>query len=140
MQKKQETKKQKDNKILRWLCYKHWSTKTVVIPRIFDKKITIIYESLFKNATHYTNFVSYVFSFGLIVFWKMYNDYKIQSFMEFIRFQRWIHKYLKLLVKLNCSRIARIKPKNITHIKTTKCDYLIIRKSHLIEFINRIRQ
>lgn len=97
------------SKILRWLGYKHWIPKKILVPIVYDKYMALLYECVFMNACDYTRFISLMFGFSTSIFFKMYDKYEMKSVMDFLKFQRWIFKNLKFLLILSqrCDKINK---------------------------------
>ena len=99
MESAKSTKSTKD-KILLSLGYAKWIPRVVLVPTLFYKKITILYETVFKDATTITAFTSFIFQFGVELFWKLKTKYGVNSFVEFLRIREFLFQHLVEIMRL----------------------------------------
>ena len=67
---------------------------------IYEKKMSVMYESFYKNAFTYTSFITYMFMFSIEIFWLLFEKYNIKSMMSFLKFGRFIKSNISTLVKI----------------------------------------
>ena len=99
MESVKSTKSTKD-KLLLSLGYAKWIPRVLMIPTLFYKKINILYETVFKDATTITSFTSFIFQFGIELFWKLKNKYGVTSFVEFLRVREFLFNNLNELMRM----------------------------------------
>jgi hypothetical protein len=90
---------QKD-KLLSSLGYAKWIPRVVMVPTLFYKKIVILYETIFKDATTITAFTSFIFQFGIDLFWQLKSVYGVNSFAEFLRIREFLFKHLNEIMRI----------------------------------------
>lgn len=99
MESAKSTKSTKD-KILNSLGYAKWIPRVIMIPTLFYKKINILYETVFKDATTITSFTSFIFQLGIELFWKLKHKYGITTFAEFLRVREFLFINLNELMRM----------------------------------------
>lgn len=91
--------KQKDQLLLS-LGYAKWIPRVIMVPTIFYKKIAILYETVFKDATTITSFTSYIFQLGIDLFWQLKEKFGVNSFVEFLRIREFLFNNLNELMRM----------------------------------------
>ncbi|PKP53742.1 MAG: hypothetical protein CVT92_02055 [Bacteroidetes bacterium HGW-Bacteroidetes-1] len=91
--------KQKDQLLLS-LGYAKWIPRVIMIPTMFYKKIAILYETVFKDATTITAFTSYIFQFGIDLFWQLKGKFGVNSFGEFLRIREFLFEHLNEMMRM----------------------------------------
>lgn len=136
MESAKSTKSTKD-KILLSLGYAKWIPRVVMIPTLFYKKINILYETVFKDAITITSFTSFIFQFGIELFWKLKNKYGITTFVEFLRVREFLFTNLNELMRMyyNDELIT-----TIDQVKNMKSILSLHKKEDCDDFIDFIRK
>ena len=67
---------------------------------LYDKKMTLMYESFYKNAFSYTSFITYMFMFSLEIFYYVFEKYNVKSMCTFIKFGQFIKNNVPILIKI----------------------------------------
>jgi hypothetical protein len=91
--------KQKDQ-LLTSLGYAKWIPRVIMVPTMFYKKIAILYETVFKDATTITAFTSYIFQLGTDLFWQLKEKFGVNSFVEFLRIREFLFNNLNELMRM----------------------------------------
>ncbi|MCK9319369.1 hypothetical protein [Methanoculleus sp.] len=91
--------KQKDQLLLS-LGYAKWIPRVIMVPTIFYKKIAILYETVFKDATTITAFTSYIFQIGIDLFWQLKGKFGVNSFGEFLRIREFLFDNLNEVMRM----------------------------------------
>ena len=94
--------------------------RKILIPIMFDKKMTVLFESFFKNGNTYTSFISYMFMFSVTMFWELYEKYNVKSLMSFMKFHTFIKENLKMLLWMMRKKPVLVDVKELSKIEGFK--------------------
>lgn len=139
MESVKSTKSTKD-KLLLSLGYAKWIPRVLMIPTLFYKKINILYETVFKDATTITSFTSFIFQFGIELFWKLKNKYGVTSFVEFLRVREFLFNNLNELMRMYYNEEMIMTVEEIQKSNTMLALYKRKDRDEFVEFVRKHRK
>lgn len=133
------TKSTKD-KILSSLGYAKWIPRVILVPTLFYKKIVILYETIFKDATTITAFTSFIFQFGIDLFWTLKTKYKVSSFVEFLRVREFLFNNLNELMRLYYKEETITTLEAIYNSRSALMSYNKTERAKFFDFVKKHRK